>query len=134
MPVASRITGVVVAVGMVLLPRSQRTDFPNGAYAMVIRTGDRTDVTPGEYIISFDGHGVFQLQRDTTMLVTGAYASLGDTLQVEDEEGPNACVPPDVRGAYRWTTDRGDLTIRLLNDACSGWRTTLVLRPLVRKP
>jgi hypothetical protein len=136
MPGKAVVLGALLGLGLTAtrIPGQDPADFPAAVYVMKIQAGDPGRIPPGEYFVSFDGHGVFEVQRDTTVLVTGAYVSQGDTLQVEDEEGPNACVPPDVRGSYRWTVNQGNLSLKLLNDACRGWRTTLALRPMLRKP
>lgn len=126
---------LALAALLVLAPPAQGTqEFPHGVYLAMVQAGDGISVAPGTYQVTFDGHGVFQVQLDTTVLVLGAYTSLGDTLQVEDEEGPQACDATAVRASYRWSVAARELVLKPLNDPCHGWRSMLGVRPIALKP
>ncbi|MEO8200777.1 MAG: hypothetical protein ABI679_09680 [Gemmatimonadota bacterium] len=126
----------VVLLAVAALSRqavAQSSQFPDGVYLVVVQAGDGIQAAPGVYMMSFDGHGVFQLQRDTLVMVMGAYTSRGDTLEVEDEEGPERCTAPSIRGAYRWTLASDGLSLKPVRDPCRGWRSMLTVRPIARK-
>jgi hypothetical protein len=113
---------------------AQGSEFPQGAFVVLVQPGDGVSASPGTYLVNFDGHGVFQFRQDTLALVRGAYVSKGDTLEVEDEEGPQACASPSARASYRWTVAANGLILKPLSDSCRGWRTVLAVRPITRRP
>jgi hypothetical protein len=93
---------------------AQAQEVPKGSY---IAHPPNDAATTFE--LTFAADGKITVKLNSTVAVEGKYVIKGDRLDVVDQTGPMACAP-DVHGTYAWKLDGKQLTLKPVDDQCTG--------------
>jgi len=131
------IPALVGVVTLAVLPtpaHGQGAALAPASYTTTLTPPDVPVGLAGPWGLTVDSDGRFATKHDGELVVEGSYTLQTDRITFTDERGPLACQGPTRgSGTYAWALLAGQLTLRVVEEACPGRAAVLSSQPWTRQ-
>jgi hypothetical protein len=120
----------IIVVGFLAVAAPAAASAPLvGTFATTI-SGAKPAPLNGSWTLQFLANGAYEIDRNALAVVIGHSTASAAKIVFANETGPFACKPA---GKYRWALRGKKLTMKALQDSCTGRRTVLTSHALIKQ-
>ena len=123
-----RLTAIAVVFLALAAPAAASAPLV-GTFATTIR-GAKPAALNASWTVVFLPNGAYQIDRNHSAVVIGRSTTSAATIVFGHEYGPFAC---KNTGKYRWALRGKQLTLKVVQDRCTGRRIVLTSHTLVKQ-
>lgn len=120
----------IIIVGFLALAAPAAASAPLvGTFGTTI-SGAKPAALNGSWTVQFLRNGAYEIDRNALAVVIGHSTASAAEIVFAHETGPFAC---KNAGKYRWALHGRKLTMKTVQDSCTGRRTVLTLHALIKQ-